>query len=72
MGRIRHTTLAYGLLDDGYWLRAVAFSSEGPIAKTDCTQLTWRELAQLLEDLTDSWRPGVELMTGGTQETLFV
>lgn len=71
MGRIRHTTLAFGLLDDGYWLRATAFSSTEPIAKVDSTQLSWRELAQLLEDLTDAWRPGVEILGVGIQPPLF-
>lgn len=71
MGRIRHTTLAFGLHDNGYWLRATAFSNEGPIDQIELEQLTWRELSQVLEDLSDNWRPGVEILNGGTQEALF-
>jgi hypothetical protein len=71
MGRIRHTTLAFGLANDGYWLRATAFNANEPIDQLACERLTWRELSQLLEDLTDNWRPGVELLEGGSQGTLF-
>ena len=71
MGRIRHTTLAFGLADDGYWLRATAFSSTEAIDQIELGQLTWRELAQILEDLTDNWRPGVELLVSGRQDPLF-
>lgn len=71
MGRIRHTTLSFGLFDDGYWIRAVAFDTQGPISRVDAERMSWRELSQLLEDLADGWRPGVELLEGGTQETLF-
>jgi hypothetical protein len=33
--------------------------------------MSWRELGQLLEDLTENWRPGVEILGAGIQETLF-
>jgi hypothetical protein len=71
MGRIRHTALNFGLSDDGYWLRAVAFGRQEPIARVELEKLTWRELSQVLEDITENWRPGVEILGEGIQETLF-
>jgi hypothetical protein len=72
MQRIRHTTLAFGLGATGYWLRATAFGADERIRHLELSELTWRELAQMLEDLTDNWRPGVELLQGGTQDSLWL
>ena len=71
MHRVRHVTLAFGLLDTGYWVRCTAFDSETRVRQLDVDRMTWRECRELLELLPDEWRPGVELLDGGIQESLF-
>jgi hypothetical protein len=71
MGRIRFITTRISLYATGYSVRLAVFNEVEVIHHLEFDRLTWRETTDLVETLVDHYRPGLELMAGGVQETLF-
>jgi len=71
MGRIRFITVRVALYKSGYDVTVSVFNDSEVIHREAYDQLSWREAEQVVEAVTDAYRPGLELMVGGVQETLF-
>ena len=71
MGRIRHISIRIALRSDGYAVALGVFNEVEVIHRDTYDKMSWREATTLCEALTDAYRPGLELLAGGTQETLF-
>jgi len=71
MGRIRHTHIHVYLFTTGYAVECSVFDGETVIHREAYDRLTWREAEQVIDAVADAYRPGLELMVGGTQLPLF-
>lgn len=71
MGRIRSIAIRLVLHETGYVVELSVFDAESVILRERYDRLAWREAVQVVEALTDAYRPGLELLAGGTQIPLF-
>lgn len=71
MGRITFITVRTALYTHGYDVSVSVFGVVGVIHREAYDRLTWREAQQVQQAVTDHYRPGLELLVGGVQETLF-
>lgn len=71
MGRIRFITVKVELTRNGYEVSLAVFDEHEVIRREAYDRLSWREAMQVCEACVDHYRPGLELLEGGIQETLF-
>lgn len=72
MGRIRSLSIRVALTDRGYSVRVAVFDgTPAVIETTEYGELSWREVLQVLDASADARRPGLELLAGGLQHSLF-
>lgn len=71
MGRIVQTTVNVRLERTGYQVRVSVFDHSEVIHREQYDSLSWRESQQVADAVLDAYRPGLELLHGGVQDTLF-
>lgn len=71
MGRIRFITVRIGLEPTGYTVKVAVFNDVEVVHRDEYDRLSWREASSIADAATDAYRPGLELMAGGVQQSLF-
>ena len=71
MGRITFIVVRTALFTDGYSVEVTVFGNGGVMRRESYEKLSWREAQQVAEAGADHYRPGLELMVGGVQDSLF-
>lgn len=71
VGRIRFITIKIGLTEFGYEVSVAVFDDHEVIRREAYDRLSWREAQQVADACADAYRPGLELLSGGVQDTLF-
>lgn len=71
MGRIRFITLKVELRESGYIVAVSVFDAKEVIHRDHYVALSWREALQVIDAVTEHFRPGLELMAGGIQLSMF-
>lgn len=71
MGRIDFITVRIALDPTGYSVAVAIFDRHEVMRRENYDRLSWREALQVVDAAADSYRPGLELLAGGVQESLF-
>lgn len=71
MGRIKFIVVRTALYTHGYTVSLSVFGGDGVIHREEYDRLSWREAMDVQAAVADHFRPGLELMLGGVQESLF-
>lgn len=71
MGRIRFITVRLELSSTGYEVSVAVFDDHEVIHREAYDRLSWKEAQQVCDAVADAFRPGLELLNGGVQDTLF-